>query len=208
MKIVGITAALLLALTACAHHSNVTVQNAATGGAMGTGAVLIPAGTVFYGKLQQPISTKTSQDGGTFTLLHVNTLFHKNAALNGDSIDGHLASIHAAGAMRAAGMTVVFDDIRMADGTKAPITVRLVSMKAFNPQTHHLRTLGLMAGGAMAGHMLAKRTGKKHGGLMGAAGGYALSQTLKTNIVVPAGTVLEVRFTAPVRAVSQTSSGS
>jgi hypothetical protein len=56
----------------------------------------------------------------------------------------------------------------------------------------------MMIGGAVSGHEVAKRTGRRHGALLGAAGGYALSQTLKTDIAVPAGTVLEVRFKAPV----------
>lgn len=199
---IAASASILFGLGACAHHSNVSVENAAPANASGSegGSVLIPSGTVFYGKLQTPINTKTAQDGTPFTLVHTNTMFHKNATLNGDVIDGHLTNVKSAGMMHNAGMTIVFDDIRMPDGTKAPVNVRLISMKAFNPQTHHLRTLGMMAGGAIAGHMAASHAGKKHGGLMGAAGGYVLSQTMKTNIVVPAGTVLEVRFNAPVTA--------
>ena len=158
---------------------------------------MIPAGTHFFGKLDQPIGTKTSQDGTTFTLTQTDTMFHKDASLHGDVISGHLENVHAAGPMHKPGMTIVFDNVQLADGTKAPVNVKLVSMNAFEPKSHHLRTLGLVMGGAVAGHMAA---GKHHGGLMGAMGGYALSQSLKTDVSVPAGSVIEVQFLSPVTA--------
>ncbi len=195
-KVIALT--FVLALAACGHRSNVTTQSAGAGSSPAPGgATVVAAGTDFYGRLQQTISTKTSHDGDTFTLVQTDTFLHKNPALHGSVIDGHLENVRSAGEMRNPALTIVFDDIRMADGTKAPVDVKLLSMKAFEPKTHHLRTLAMMAGGAIAGHEVAKHTGKHHGGLMGAAGGYVLSQTLKTDISVPAGTVLEVRFQQP-----------
>jgi hypothetical protein len=179
-------------LAACAKSAPVTTQSSGSTATTG-GAVLVAAGTEFYGKLQQPIGTKTSKDGDTFTLVDTDTLFHKNPALQGTVISGHLTGISAAAPMKKPAMTIVFDQIRLADGTKAPVNVDLVSASAFEPKTHHLRTIGLMIGGAMAGHAV-----NKHGGLLGAAGGYVLSQELKTDIAVPAGTVIELRFRSPV----------
>jgi hypothetical protein len=196
--------AIFLAFTvvACGGRSNVTTRNSQSNGTAsnGSGNVVVAAGTDFYGRLQHEISTKTSHDGDTFSLVHTDTFFHKNPALNGSAIDGHLENVRPAGTMRKPSLTLVFDDIRMADGTKAPIDVKLESMKVFEPRTHHFRTIGLMIGGAIAGHEFSKHTGKRHGALLGAAGGYALSQTMKTDIVVPAGTVIEVKFQQPARA--------
>jgi hypothetical protein len=191
--------ALVLALAACGHHANVTTQSAGSNQSASSagGTTLVNAGTDFYGKLQQPISTKSSHDGDTFVLVQTNALFHKDPALAGSSIDGHLENVRSAGPMRSPGLTLVFDDIRMADGSKGPVDVKLESMKAFEPKTHHLRTIGMMIGGAVAGHEVSKHTGKQHGALIGALGGYTVSQTLKTDIVVPAGTVIEVRFQRP-----------
>jgi hypothetical protein len=198
--------ALALSLGACGgHHSNVTTKSAGSnvaGAAAGT--ALVAAGTDFYGKLQQPIGTKTSHDGDTFALAQTDTLFHKDPALHGAIVDGHLEDVGSAGPMRNPKLTLVFDDIQMPDGTKAPVVVQLESLKAFEPKTHHLRTLGLMVGGAIAGHVIAKRGGKPLGALMGAAGGYALSQTLKTDISVPAGTLVVLKFQAPATAGSST----
>lgn len=205
----SVIAAVLLfqfTLTGCGRSSNVSTRSAGQGQMnTTTGPVLVAAGTDFYGKLQQPISSKTSKDNDTFQLQQTDTLIHKNPALHGAVIDGHLENVHAAGPLHKPSMTIVFDDITMPDGTKAPIDVQLLSMKSFEAKSHHLRTIGMMIGGAIAGHEMHKHTG--HGnGLLGAAGGYALSQTLKTDISVPAGTVLEVRFKAPATAAATATS--
>jgi hypothetical protein len=183
-------------LTACAHHaSTVTTRSAGAGQSSSGGTTIVAAGTTYYGKLESPINTKTTKSGDTFALDETRS---SDAALKGAIIDGHLEEVQAAGPMRNPKMTIVFDDIRLPDGTKAPIDVELVTLRAFSPRTHHLRTIGYMIGGAVAGHFAAARAGRRHGALLGAAGGYALSQTLKTDIVVPAGTALEVRFKSPV----------
>lgn len=188
---------LALALAACGH-SNVTTRSAGANAPAATGGTtLVPAGTVFYGKLQQPISTKTSREGQSFVLVQTDTLFHKNAALHGATIEGHVENVQAAGPMRKPSLTIVFDDIRMPDGTTAPVDVKLQSMDKFEPRTHHLRTIGMMIGGAIAGHEVSKHSGKGHGAMLGAASGYMVSQQLKTDIVVPAGTVIQVRFQRP-----------
>jgi hypothetical protein len=190
---IGLLAA--LALSACGHHStNVTTQSAGADQAAG-GTAIVASGTNYFGKLEQPVSTKTSKDGDTFSIDETKS---KNPALAGAVIDGHLAGIVAAGPMRSPKITIVFDDIRLADGTKQPVNVQLVDVGAFSPKTHHMRTLGMMIGGAVAGHMLARRTGRHHGALLGAASAYALSQTLKTDIYVPAGSTIELRFASPV----------
>jgi hypothetical protein len=196
-----LAAALAAGLAACGHGSNVTTRSAAAPAANTSGGtVLVAAGTDYYGKLEQPIGSKTSKDGDTFALDETDTFLHKNPALHGAVIDGHLENVQAAGPLKKPGMTIVFDDIRMPDGTKAPISVQLLSMNAFESKSHKLRTIGMMIGGAIAGHVAAKSVGKRHGAFMGAVGGYALSQALKTDIGVPAGSVIEVKFTAPATA--------
>ncbi len=195
-KCVLLAAALVAALAACGHkgNQNVTTQSAGAGASNAGGTVLVMAGTDFSGKLAQPIGTKSSKDGDTFTIAETSA---SNPALAGSTIDGHVTGLQAAGPMHDAKMTLVFDDIRLSDGTKAPIDVQLLSTKAFDPSTHHLRTIGMMMAGAVAGHEIRKHTG--HGsGLLGAAGGYVLSQQMKTDVSVPAGTVLELKFLEPV----------
>ena len=188
-------------LSACGKSSNVSTESSGTGAAPAGGAVLVAAGTDFYGRLQQPIGSKTSKDGDTFTLAQTDTMLHHDAALHGSVIDGHLENISPAGLGKKPAMTIIFDDITMPDGTKAPVDVQLVSANAFDAKTHHLRTIGLMIGGAMAAHAVTHG----HGGMMGAAAGYVMSQELKTDIAVPAGTVLELKFKAPVTSAAPAS---
>jgi hypothetical protein len=181
----------LAALCACGRSSNVSTQSAASGApAASGGSVLVPAGTQFRGKLQNEISTKKSHDGDTFTIVRS----------DGAIIEGHLAGVSAAGLGKKPALTVVFDDVRLPDGQNAPINVQLVNVGAFNAQSHHWRTIGMVLGGGTAGHIAA---GKHHGGLLGAAGGYVLSQQMKTDVDVKPGTVIAVKFVSD--AVAQTS---
>jgi hypothetical protein len=204
----GACAAIAAALAACGHKAVTTQSSGAGQPAAGAGgAVVAASGSGFYGKLNVPISTKTSHNGDAFTLSQTDTLFHKSPALHGAVIDGHVDGVTAAGPMRNPAMTIVFDDIRLADGTKEPVNVVLVSTKQFDPKSHRMRTIGLMIGGAATGHAIAARTGKKHGALTGAAGGYVLSQTLKTDVEVPAGSVVELRFKSPVTAAADAAPG-
>jgi hypothetical protein len=185
----GLTAALVLA--GCGKSSNVSTQSAVTGAPQGGGTVLVKAGTRFDGKLQQEIATNRSKDGDTFTIAEQDTLFYKDPALHGAVIDGHLENVSPAGLGKKPSLTLVFDDIKMPDGQSAPVQVKIVNMGAFDAKSHHWRTAGMVIGGAMAGHIAA---GKHHGGLMGAAGGYLLSQQMKTNVDVKPGTMIELTF--------------
>ena len=183
-----------IAVTACAKSAPVSTQSSGGSSSSAGGTVVAAAGSDFYGKLQQPIGTKISKDGDTFSIVGTNTLFHKNASLEGAVISGHVDNVTPAGPMRKPAMTLVFDNIALPSGVKEPVDVELVSANAFEPKTHHLRTIGLMIAGAVAGHAVSK----SHGGLAGAAAGYVLSQELKTDISVPAGTMIELRFKQPV----------
>ena len=185
----GLTA--LVVLGACGRSSNVTTQSAVTGPPAAGAAVLVKTGTMFQGRLQQEIATNKSHDGDTFTLVQHDTLMHKEPALHGAVIEGHLENVSPAGMGKKPALTVVFDDIRMPDGSTAPINVRVVNISAFDAKTHHWRTFGMVLGGAIAGHMVA---GKHHGGLAGAAGGYVLSQQMKTNVDAKPGTLVELKF--------------
>jgi hypothetical protein len=204
----GTCAALAVMLAACGHKDVSTQSSGAgAGGAAPAGPTVASSGSAFYGKLDVPISTKTSKNGDAFTLTQEDKLFHNDPALHGAIIDGHVDGVVAAGPMRNPAMTIVFDDIRLADGTKEPVNVILVQTHQFDPASHHLRTVGLMLGGAIAGHIAAAHSGHKHGGMMGAVGGYAASQALKTDVSVPAGSIVELRFKSPVTDASASPAG-
>jgi hypothetical protein len=55
----------------------------------------------------------------------------------------------------------------------------------------------LIAGSAVAGHMIA---GKHHGGVAGAAAGFALVSTMKSDIVLRPGTLVKLKLTGDLTA--------
>ena len=182
--VIAMCLAAVLGAAGCAKSSNVSTESAASGApaaAASGGTVLVKAGTQFQGKLQSEIATNKSHDGDTFSIV----------AKDGTTVDGHLANIAASGMGKKPALTIVFDDVRTPDGSKAPVDVKLLNVGAFDAKSHHWRTIGMMVGGAMAGHMAA---GSHHGGMLGAAGGYALSQEMKTNVDVKKGTTIKLLF--------------
>lgn len=186
-------AILIAALAACSHSSNVSTTSASAAPGASSNTVLIPAGTTFRGKLQQEIDTKTNHDGDKLTIV----------ASNGETVNAHLINVHPAGIAKKPTMTIVFDNVQMPGGAVgSPIDPTIENMGVFDAKTHHMRTLGLMAAGAMAGHLAASKAGKKHGGLAGAAGGYVLSQEMKTDVDVRKGTTVVLKFQHDVPSVA------
>ncbi len=183
-----------VSFAACSHSSNVSTasstaasSSAAPGAASAT--VIVPAGTVFRGKLQQEIGTRIDVNGDRFSIV----------GPHGETVNGHVDNVHKAGLARKPSMTIVFDNVRMADGTIGqPVTVKIENMGIFNAKSHHLRTIGMMIGGAVAGHMATHKVPMKHGALAGAAAGYVLSQEMKTDVDVKKGTTVVLKFTKPV----------
>lgn len=198
----GLVAA--VALTGCGKSSNVSTQSAATSaaesGGSPSGPVLVKAGARFQGRLQQEISTKKDHDGDTFTIVQHDTFLHSgDPALKGAVIDGHLENVSAAGLGKKPSLTLVFDDMKLPDGTTAPIHVKVLNLGAFDAKSHHWRTLGMVVAAGAAGHMAA---GAHHGGMAAAAGAYMLSQEMKTDVDVKPGTMLELQFVDPVVATA------
>ena len=158
-----------------------------------------PAGAQFEARLDQELNTKRLHDGDTFSMTeHEGFFHHAPPALKGAKIDGHVEHVSPAHMGHGATMNVILDDIVMADGTKAPIVATITSIKEFEPRTHHLRDTTLVLGGAVAGHMMAKRKGIQHGGLAGGAAGLALATSLKSDIDVKRGTIVHIKLTQPI----------
>jgi hypothetical protein len=192
---------LAMTVAGCSSNSSSQSSNAPAGQSAGqpmagggSGTVLAARGVEIDAIVQQGLSSATNHQGDTFALLEKDTFFHKNPTLNGATIDGHVENVSAAKPLHGATMTVVFDDVRLPDGTTAPVHATILSMGDFQPKGHALRNIGIVVGSAVAGHMLAKKTGGHMGTLMGAAAGVALASSLKSDIVVKPGTVVRLRL--------------
>ena len=161
-----------------------------------------PAGAQFEVRLDQELSSRTMHDGDRFTMTeHEGFFHHAPPALKNARLEGHVENVSPAGPGHRATMKVVLDDVVMADGTKAPIDATITSLREFDPRTHHLRDTGIVLGSAIAGHMLGKRHGMRHGGLIGAGAGLVLATHLKSDIDVKRGTIVHVKLLDPITTV-------
>ncbi len=157
----------------------------------------VPAGTQVDCSLQQTLDTGKLHDGDTFTCTEKDTLFHKTPALHGAVFNGHVEDVSSAHPGHNPSMTVIFDSVTM-NGQTEPIQVRILNSKDFVPHMHLLRDAFVVAASAIAGHEVAKHTGKKHGTVTGAATGVALVFAMKSNVVVKRGTTVKLRLEQPL----------
>ncbi|MGD0474439.1 MAG: hypothetical protein ABSB70_14675 [Candidatus Velthaea sp.] len=153
-------------------------------------------GAQLDGTLNDTLDSGKDQSGKTFTLTEHEGIFVKNPALKGATIDGHIENVSAADGlkMHKASMSIVIDDIKMPDGSViTPVAIGVKSLKELEPKTHHLRDSAVIVGSAVAGHVVSDKTGHKGGTLAGAATGFALVNTMKSNIVLKRGTLIRLR---------------
>ncbi len=176
----GLTAAVLA--TACI--ATATAQS----------EVLTKKGALIEARVTTAVSSKTSQDGDPFSLQVTDSFFHHHPELKGAVVDGHLENVTPASATHKATMSIIFDDITFPDGRKEPISVVVNKLSQVEPHTHHLRDIGIIVGGAVAGHIVSKKTGHGGGTFAGAAAGFALASSLKSDIVLKQGTLIQLKL--------------
>ncbi len=163
--------------------------------------VLAKKGAQIDGTLNDTLDSGKDQSGKTFTLTEREGFFVKNPPLKGATIDGHLENVKPADGVKLqkASMTIVIDDIRLPDGTLiAPVQMGLKSLKDVEPKTHKVRDSAIIIGSAIAGHFVSKKTGHNGGTIAGAATGFALVNTMKSNIVLKKGTLVRMKANADI----------
>jgi hypothetical protein len=163
-----------------------------------TSTVLTKKGALLEAKVTTPISSKTSQNGDPFSLTITDSLFHHHPELKGAVVDGHLENVSPAGPTHKASLSLIFDDITFPSGEKEPVSVVVNKISQIEPKTHHIRDIGIIVGGAVAGHIVSKKTGHGGGTLAGAAAGFALASTMKSDIVIKPGTVIQLKLKADI----------
>jgi hypothetical protein len=163
-----------------------------------TSTVLTKKGALLEAKVTTPISSKTSQNGDPFSLTITDSLFHHHPELKGAVVDGHLENVSPAGPTHKASLSLIFDEITFPSGEKEPVSVVVNKISQIEPKTHHIRDIGIIVGGAVAGHIVSKKTGHGGGTLAGAAAGFALASTMKSDIVIKPGTVIQLKLKADI----------
>ncbi len=141
-----------------------------------------------------PMSSKTSHSGDPFAMTETDLLFVHHPELRGATIEGHLEDVVSASPTRKASMSVIFDDIKFADGRTEPVSVAVKNVSAFEPKTHHVRDMGVIIGSAVVGHIVSKKTHVGGGTLGGAAAGFAIVSAMKSDITIKPGTIVKLKL--------------
>ena len=160
---------------------------------------VVPEGKNVSITLDQPISSKTSQAGQSFTAtvkFDVQTRAHPTPIIPaGSTLSGSIVEVHPASQFKGqAKLVVKFNELRLASGKTVPITASLVTEGADTTK----RTAGGIAGGAAAGAILGRIIGKDtKGAAIGAVAGAAIGTGVvvgldNKDVELPAGTDLVV----------------
>lgn len=156
----------------------------------------VPAGTTFDARLQTDLTSAKNHDQDRLTLKEHHPLVGGNAFLKDATLEAHLEQVVKAARGKKASLHIVFDDILFKDGTRLPLDATLVNTKLeTQTQSHALRNVATIAGGAVAGHYLGQKTGVQHGGAMGAASATAYVFTSPGgDVVLHKGTDFKIKL--------------
>ena len=148
-------------------------------------ASAIPPGTNIFGVLSTDLNTKSANVGDGFSLQVVRPYPNGDSSYAGAYVRGHVANVMRASQGRKAELDLSFDSIVLPNGASAPLTAHVVKLEQ-KQQT----AIPQQAAGAGVGMIVGNIIGKTifHtglGGVVGAAGGFAYANNLKTNFSVP-----------------------
>ena len=165
------------------------------------GAVTIDGGSQVSGTLQNELSSKTSKDGDTFTVVtnSVPTTDGQNVSA---TVYGHVSQVVPQGLTKKAHINLTFDRISLSDGSSAPIDAKLVSMQS-KQKTNAAAAIGAVVIGDVLGNWIGKSMQSNIGGIIGAGTGVLYAATMTSDVVVPQGSVVTLQFNQPVTILPQ-----
>ena len=160
----------------------------------------IPVGTEFDVRLQQPLSSKTSQVEDRFeatTMVDLRDDRNRVVVPAGSTMRGVVSSVNKAGRVERKGsMTVAFDRITI-NGRSYPMRGTVTDAIESEGIKGEAGKIGIGAGaGAILGAILGGAKGALAGILIG--GGGTIAATEGTDVDLPAGTVLRLRLDSPI----------
>jgi hypothetical protein len=160
----------------------------------------VPAGTEIEVSIPADISTGKNHNNDPLTLPVKSPLAGGNPVLKGAKIEGHLEDVVKAEKGRKASLHLVFEKIKLKDGSVAPINAQLLNTKVeTKTKGKFLKNVGIVMGGAVAGHLVGKKVGQKHGGLAGAAAATAfVLASPGGEVVLKKGTELDLKLKSPI----------
>ncbi|PZR56301.1 MAG: hypothetical protein DLM50_08520 [Candidatus Meridianibacter frigidus] len=164
----------------------------------------LPAGTDVNATIDGTLDSQSAHVGDVFTAHVVAPYPRDNTDLSGAVITGHVDKVVHAGQGTKPEFHLLFDTIRLSDGSTAPIDGQVTAMQTKGKMKSGARVAAYTVGGLILGNVLAKTvlgSGARGGGLLGAAGGFILGNNYKNDVQVPAGSTMTVtlRHTMAIR---------
>jgi hypothetical protein len=169
--------------------------------AAAAGAVTFDANSQISGTLQNDLSSQTSKDGDTFTLVTSTAPTADGQAVSA-TIYGHVSEVVKQGLTKKAHIKLNFDRIALADGTSAPIDAKLTSMQA-KQKTNAVAAIGAVVVGDVLGNWIGKSMQSNVGGIIGAGTGILYAATMTSDVVVPNGSTVSLQLNQPVTILPQ-----
>ncbi|HUX67972.1 MAG TPA: TrbI/VirB10 family protein [Terriglobales bacterium] len=190
------------------------------------GSGVLPAGTALQLKLNNSLSTRSSQQGDSFTANVTSPVYSPNGQTllvpEGSTVEGHVLSVQRSGSVTGKSqLQLNFERLRLPDGTVLPMRA---GVSQVNPnagvggaitgtpsatseggvqQSQTRSTVGTAAAGGAVGAIIGAIAGGGKGaglgGLVGAGLGVVLASTKGGNLDLPAGTPLTITLSSPVQ---------
>lgn len=162
----------------------------------------IPAGTAMAVRFVDGLSSETTGVGRRVRaeVARPVTVDGVEAIPDGSTLLGDVTVSHPPKIGGRAALAVSFHTLQLTSGKTAPVEA-VVSWRGKSEKGKDAATIaGSVIGGAILGHQVDADAGKIVGGIVGGAAGTAIAhKTHGKPLVIPAGTVIELRLAAPVR---------
>lgn len=174
------------------------VLAAAFGATMVVAQAALTSGSLLNGTLNQNLSSNHAYVGEPVTLSNV-TSDDGSGSVVGGTLYGSVTSVEKAGQGRPGKISMNFTRLVTRSGA-----TYAVSTTVTKTQTVTKNNALKEAGGAVAGMLVGNMIGKTifhvgGGGIVGAAGGFLLAKNNRSDVNIPAGTVVQVQVITVVR---------
>jgi hypothetical protein len=174
-----------------------TVDYDSTNGTISIAAakVPIPNGSTINATINKDVNTRSAYVGQPI-LLNVQPPYPGgDVLLTGAVLSGKVVDVQAGAQGTNPRLEIVIDSIRLS-GTSVdqPISANIVKIEA-NRGSNVAKEAGGTLAGMLLGNWIGKTVGTNQGGAAGAIAGYLLTSNSKTNIDVPAGSLVVLQLT-------------
>lgn len=160
-------------------------------------ALALSAGTTLTGTINQTIDTGSAYLGQQVTISNVSS---GGAGIYNATMYGTVTKVVKAGQGRPAQLRITLHQLRLSNGTTYAITGVVTGWQA-TTKNNTLKEVAGVAAGLLVGNVLGKWIfhGAGGGGLVGAGGGYLLAKNNRQNMVVSAGSRVQVQLVSARR---------